>query len=57
MVVQHTMKSDGVMKHAQGRVIDVGITLTREGREWKLPVLLFADDTAPLSDDERGLGK
>lgn len=53
------MKSNGVMKHTQGRVIDVGITLTREGREeWKLPVLLFADDTPLLSDDERGrLGK
>ncbi|WP_435362545.1 reverse transcriptase domain-containing protein, partial [Klebsiella pneumoniae] len=30
---------DGVVKEIQGRAVNVGVTLKREGRVWKLPVL------------------
>ena len=43
---------DGVVREIQGRAVDVGVTLRRDGRVWKLPVLLFADDTVLLSEDE-----
>ncbi|MCP4337615.1 MAG: reverse transcriptase family protein, partial [Desulfobulbaceae bacterium] len=43
---------DGVMKEIQGRAVDVGVPMMGEGSEWKLPVLLFADDTVLLSDNE-----
>ncbi|MCP3679958.1 MAG: hypothetical protein GY782_06675, partial [Gammaproteobacteria bacterium] len=42
---------DGVMKEIQGRAVDAGVSMMREGSEWKIPVLLFADDTVLLSDN------
>jgi len=32
--------------------VNVGVPLWRDGSEWKMPVLLFADDTVLLSDKE-----
>ena len=43
---------DGVTKEIEGRVVDVGIPLMREGRVWRVSVLLFADDTVLMSEDE-----
>ena len=43
---------DGVVKEIQGRADNVGVSLMRDDRVWKLPVLLFADDTVLLSEDE-----
>ena len=40
------------MKEIQGRAVDVGVPMTCDGNEWKLPVLLFADDTVLMSDNE-----
>ncbi|MCP4271470.1 MAG: hypothetical protein GY781_05805, partial [Gammaproteobacteria bacterium] len=40
------------MKEIQGRAVDVGVPMVKEGSEWKFPVLLFADDSVLLSDDE-----
>uniref|UniRef100_UPI003EBBE11F reverse transcriptase domain-containing protein n=1 Tax=Klebsiella pneumoniae TaxID=573 RepID=UPI003EBBE11F len=43
---------DGVVKEIQGRAVNVGVSLMRDDRVWKIPVLLFADDTVLLSEDE-----
>ena len=43
---------DGVIREVKGRAVDVGVSLVRDGMEWKIPVLLFADDTVLLSEDE-----
>ncbi len=42
---------DGVIKEIQGRAVTVGVSMIREGSEWKIPVLLFIDDTVLLSDN------
>ena len=47
-----TVYMDGVMKEILSRAVDVGVSLKREGNEWKLPILLFADDTVLMSDNE-----
>ena len=47
-----TVYMDGVMKEILSRAVDVGVSLKREGIEWKLPILLFADDTVLMSDNE-----
>ncbi len=36
---------DGVMKEIQGKKVDAGVPLMREGRDWRVPVLLFAYDS------------
>ena len=43
---------DGVIGEVKGRTVDVGVVLMREDVEWKIPVLLFADDTVLLSEDD-----
>ena len=40
------------MEEIQGRVVDAGIPLMRERKVWRVPVLLFADDTVSISEDE-----
>lgn len=45
-------RMDGVMKDILDRVVDMGISLMREGKVWKVQVLLFADDIVSLSEDK-----
>ena len=45
---------DGVMREVRGRLRQ-DMTLSMEGRRWKLPYLLYADDTLLFSESENGL--
>ena len=48
---------DGVMKEMLGGVDGEGVRMVVNGREWRVPCLLYADDLVLCSESEEGLRK
>ncbi len=47
---------DGVLREVSARMLGRGLSLVNaDGREWNLSQLLFADDTALVTDSEERL--
>ena len=46
---------DGVMREVNARVMNRGVRLERDGREWMVNSLVYADDTVLIAETEEGL--
>ena len=46
---------DGVVREVKAEMLERGVKLRRNGREWEVGQLLFADDTALVADSSEKL--
>ncbi len=46
---------DGVIRKMKGRAGEVGVKMFAEGRKWVLNLILFADDTVLIVENESNL--